>query len=55
MIIYDKIAELINSGWILELLRTPDGYQATISRFDDKYHLHFEDQNLHDLILKIKV
>jgi hypothetical protein len=50
----DEIFELIEAGWIVELLKTPHGYQATLSRFEDKNHIHFEDENFKELIFKIK-
>lgn len=50
----DRIAELLEAGWIIELLKTPEGYQATLSKFNDKNHFHFESEYLEDLILNIK-
>jgi hypothetical protein len=50
----DEIFELIEAGWIVELLKTPYGYQATLSKFEDKNHIHFEDENFENLIIKVK-
>lgn len=51
----EKIKSLVDDGWIIELLKTPYGYQVTLSKFNQRNHFHFEDDNLENLITKIKI
>lgn len=52
----NKILELVNDGQVIELIKTPFGYQATVwpKGRHDLLHYHYEGDTLIEEILKIK-